>query len=167
MRRRQSMSPTRTSPATLLLLLLAAFAIPPSAHSQAVSKGNEFSTAYDRAHETTLTGVIQAISIGREAGSPAGMRLSIIGSQGAIETHLGPYLNKETQAALQAGTAVQVTGAMGNSQGKQVLLARQIVFSGRVLDVRNDKGFLIRPQASHERPAQSRKPGAEENGGSR
>jgi hypothetical protein len=158
------MSPVRKLPA-LLLLLLVAFAVPRIAQAQTENRtGQEFSPKYDAAHEMTVTGVIQEVTAEREAGPSAGMRATIAGSQGPVEAHFGPYVDKASQDLLRAGTTVQVTGAMSSFRGKQVLLARQLVFSGRTLTLRSPQGFLLRPKATHEAPSKSARADATKGG---
>ena len=43
---------------------------------------------------------------------------------------------------------MQVVGVRENVHGKNVLLARQLIYGGRQVTVRNERGFLVRP-ASH------------------
>src|ERR1700730_6796047 len=66
---------------------------------------------YDAAHESTLTGTIQEVVTKHEANTPPGMHLLVAGPQGIVDAHLGPFMNKETKAALVAGMPVQIVGA--------------------------------------------------------
>jgi hypothetical protein len=100
---------------------------------------------YNPANEVALNGTVQRVVTTRNIGSPPGMHLLVTGPQGTIDTHLGPFLAKDVQAALRAGTSVKVVGAMEQLHGQQYLLARQLYLNGRVVNVRSSKGFLVRP----------------------
>jgi hypothetical protein len=121
--------------ATLVLPLDAQTA--PAAHAP-------FSLGYDKAHEITVIGTIRNLTSESISGSPFGVHLFVAGSQGVFDVHLGPYLGKETQEALHAGIPVQVLGATETIRGKGYLLARQLIFAGRMLTVRNENGLLVR-----------------------
>jgi len=95
------------------------------------------------------------------------MHLLIAGSQGVVDAHLGPYLDSDTRTALREGTLVQIVGAMETSRGKNVLLARELVFRGRTVTIRNAQGFLIRAQAGRTRsPKTDKTAETESKGGS-
>jgi hypothetical protein len=99
---------------------------------------------YNPANEVTLNGAIQGIVTKRTVGTPPGMHLLVAGPRGMVDAHIGPFLAKDVQAALRAGTPVQIVGAMEQLHGQQFLLTRQIVFNGRVVNVRSSNGFLLR-----------------------
>jgi len=107
-----------------------------------------FAAPYDAAHEITLTGNVQEVVTKHVAGSPAGMHLLIDGPQGTVDANLGPYLSKETQEALHMGTPVQITGAIETLHGKQILLARELIFGGQIITIRSPHGFLVRAHAT-------------------
>lgn len=148
MRRRQLKCLLRRLMGAPSVLLVAILGIPLGAQvAPQPPAGRVVAPAYDAAHETTLTGTIQGVVAKHEKGSAPGMHLMIAGSQGVVDAHLGPYLDSDTRTALREGTLVQIVGAMETSRGKNVLLARQLVFSGRTVNIRNAQGFLIRAQA--------------------
>lgn len=121
---------------------------------------------YDKAHEITLTGTITAVNEKAANGSPVGLHLMVAASQGQVDAHLGPYMTKETREALHTGTPVQIIGAMEKLHGKEFFLARQVIFGGRLVRVRNENGFLLReqtPKLHHEHV----KPASASNGGAR
>jgi len=99
---------------------------------------------YNPANEVTLNGTVQRVITTRHVGSPPGMHLLVAGPQGTVDAHVGSFLAKDVQAALRAGTPVKVVGAMEQLHGQQYLLARQLNFNGRVVNVRSSNGFLIR-----------------------
>ena len=99
---------------------------------------------YNAANEIALSGTIQRVITARQLGSPPGMHLFVTGPQGTVDAHVGSFLAKDVQAALRTGTSVKVVGAMEQLHGQNYLLARQISFDGRVVNVRSSTGFLVR-----------------------
>jgi hypothetical protein len=133
---------TRLFAGPLTGLLFAICALPLSAQTASASHAASF--GYDKAHEITVNGTIQDIVTKRVLGSPVGMHLIVAGSKGLVDAHLGPYLTKDTQEALHTGTPVQIVGAIETLHGKDVLLARQVIFGGRMVTIRGENGFLVR-----------------------
>lgn len=140
-------------------LLLAVSAIPLGAQSGADSRAQQ-GLGYDKAHEITLNGTIQEVFSQSIPGSLVGLHLLVATPQGTIDAHLGSYLTKDSQEALQVGASVQIVGAMETLHGKDYLLARQVTFSGRIVKVRSENGFLVRvhspraPRSSTEKTSQ-------------
>lgn len=131
-------------------LLFATFAFSLDSQVQPGSRAEvSFARAYDAAHEIKISGNVEDVVTRHVAGSPVGLHLLIAAPQGTVDAHLGPYLDKDTQEALHAGTPVQIVGAMQTFHGKQVLLARQLIFGGRLITVRSTHGFLVRGQGHH------------------
>ena len=128
-------------------LLVAITAI--SLNAQPLHSGAQHPLAwgYDKAHEVTITGTIEAMNEKPVRGNPVGLHLMLSAPQGQIDAHLGPYMAKETIEALHTGTPVQIVGAMEKLHGKEYLLARQVIFRGRLVQVRNENGFLMREQS--------------------
>jgi hypothetical protein len=126
-------------------LLLAILAVPLGAQLAPETRATRaVGPVYDAAHEITLNGTIQEVVTKRVAGSPVGMHLLVAGPEGVVDAHVGPYLTKDTQEALHAGLPVQIVGAVEQLHGKSILLARQLIFGGRTVTVRNENGFLVR-----------------------
>ena len=154
-----------TKYATFLCLLSGLMPATPLA-SQAVSSSQTERTRffrYNRANEIAVNGMVQGVVTRRNIGTPPGMHLLIRGPQGMVDAHLGPFLAKDVQAALRTGTPVKVVGAMEQLHGQQYLLARQLQFDGRVVNVRSANGFLVRPISAHTSRATVRKSAS--NGG--
>jgi hypothetical protein len=127
----------------LIGLLFAISSIPLGALAAPASRaGRGFSPTYDLARETTLTGTIQEVVTSPAPGSPAGMHLLVAGP-GVVDTHVGPFLSKETKDALQTGAPVQIIGATLSLHGKDYLLARQLTVGARTVTVRNKRGLLV------------------------
>jgi hypothetical protein len=149
---------------------LAAMAVVPlSAKAVAEEIAQRGTVGYDRAHEITVSGTVQEAVAKAPLGSPAGVHLMVASPQGLVDAHIGPYLTKETQEALHAGTPVEMVGAMETVAGKQYFLVRQVSFGGRVLNVRTANGFLlqVREGNSRHRGAAIQKSGMASNGGAR
>jgi DNA/RNA endonuclease YhcR with UshA esterase domain len=162
-----SLNPTLAGFVTSILFTAFAFSLntlPPPV-SPAAPGG---AARYDAAHEITVTGDVQEVSTNQVVGHLAGLHVLVAGPQGTVDAHLGPYLSKDTEEALQAGTRIQVVGAMETLGGEQVLLVRQLIFGGRMITVRSPHGFLVQEHVGHRSsstgPTTRR---TESNGGSR
>jgi hypothetical protein len=149
------------SVAALIAAVTLAILALPSAAQPAASVG----THYDKTHELTLNGTISNVISQTAAGVPAGLHLVVSGPQGTVDAHLGPYVSRDTREALHSGLPVQVVGSMAMFQGKQYLLARQVIFSGRQVTVRSAEGFLLLGQPNSAHHAAAKK--SELNGGAR
>jgi hypothetical protein len=124
-----------------------------------------FGPGYDKAHEITINGSIQKVVAKGPQGTPGGLHLLVVASQGSFDTHLGPYLTKGVQAELQSGAEVRIVGAIEKIRGKSYLLAREVTVGGRTIVVRNENGFLL-PQDPRALPLKNGKaPRAFGNGG--
>lgn len=148
--------PARMIAGLLTGLLFAIVPLQPSAQTAADSRTQHpVKFGYNKAREITLNGTVQEVVTKRAAFSPVGMHLLVAGPDGVVDAHVGPYLTKDIQAALHAGLPLQVVGAMEESHGKQYLLARQLIFGGRTVTVRNENGALARvrgPRMAHTKP---------------
>jgi len=133
---------------TLMLLCLLSgliTEIPLAAQAVKTSQpGRGMFARYQFANEVVLSGTIQQVITRHKFGSPPGMHLLVTGPQGTVDAHVGSFLAKDVQAALRAGTSVKVIGAMEQLHGQQYLLARELTFNGRVINVRSSNGFLVR-----------------------
>jgi hypothetical protein len=151
--------------ALLAGLLFAGLAM--AADTATTTKATGFGPFYDAKHEITLTGTIQEVVDKHTAGAPAGMHLLVAASQGVVDAHLGPFMNKDTKEALHTGTPVQIVGAMVTLHGKEYLYARQLIFGGRTVTVRSEHGSLtvVQPRTQGVRTQKSSTSVA--NGGAR
>jgi len=123
-----------------------------------------FRSHYNAAAEIRVDGTIQELVTQRTPGSPAGIHLLIAGTQGIVDAHLGPFVSKETRAALRFGVPIQVVGSMTAVNGKQYLLARQLIFDGRAVTVRSPHGFPVADASGHTSSVR-RSSGSRTNGG--
>jgi len=124
-------------------MLLAAVAAQATA-AKAPSVGRGFGFAYDPAHEVTLVGTVQELVTHPAHGNPPGLHVLVSSSGKLVDAHLGPFLSKENQQSLHTGQLVQIIGVHEQVHGRDILLARQLVFAGRQVTVRNERGFLVR-----------------------
>ena len=148
MRRSCFANPTGLLVGILANLLLALAALPVSAQAPSEPHaGRSFGPAYDAAHETTLTGIIDEVVTTHVAGSPAGLHLLVSGPNGTVNAHLGPFLTEETKGALQKGTPVQMVGSTIQLREKQYFLVRELTIDGRTVTIRSAWGFLVYPHA--------------------
>jgi len=130
---------------TASLLISVSFpilAVAQSMHASPAAQG--FGPAYDAAHEITLNGTIQEVTVRQVSGSPPGTHVLVAGPQGLVDAHAGPFLSKETRDALQAGRPIEIVGATTWLNEKSYLLARQLIIGGRTITVRSKHGFLLR-----------------------
>ena len=169
MRRSRIVKPTRMIAGLLSGLLLATLSIPLNAQTAVEPHAQRpLTLGYDKAHEITLNGTIQKLISQAASGGPVGLHLLVAGPQGTVDVHLGPYMTKGTQEALQAGTPVQIVGAIEKLHGKNYLLARQLIFAGRMVVVRSENGFLVDAHAPRAtRPIHEGASQVEQTGGAR
>jgi len=126
----------------------------------AVGRGLGF--AYEPAKEITVVGTIQGFVSPPALVSPLGLHLLISTGGKVVDAHLGPYLSSEDREALPAGQLVQIIGVNETVHGKKVLLARELIFNGRLVTIRNERGFLVRNSGPSHKRRDSRAAG---NGG--
>jgi len=132
----------------LSVLLLALLVTPLIAQpARAPQSGRGFGPVYDAAHEITLNGTVQEVVSKHALGSPAGMHLLVAGPEGTVDAHVGSFLSKDTREALHVGLPIQIVGATVKMHGKQYLMARQLIFGGRMVTVRNRNGIPLRSAA--------------------
>jgi len=99
--------------------------------------------------DITVAGTVQKVVSKHTPGTPVGVHLLVNREQGVIDANVGPYLSKSVQRSLSSGKPVQIVGFSQTSGGQNYLLARQIVVSGRQIVIRNEHGFLVRPQSQN------------------
>ncbi len=102
---------------------------------------------YDPAREITLVGTVKGF-VSTPAKSPVGLHLLLSSGGKVVDAHLGTFVSEENQQALHTGQLVQIIGVNENVHGRNFLLARQLIFDGRLVTVRNERGFLIRSLTS-------------------
>jgi hypothetical protein len=150
-------------------LLLAITAVPLGAQpASETHSGQGLGSAYDAAHEITVNGTIQTIVTKHIKGSAAGMHLMVMGPEGVVDAHVGPFLTKANKEALQEGSPVRIVGAMTSLHGKSYLMARELTVGNRTITVRSAHGLLApMPAARHARSRSENTSTVEANGGAR
>jgi hypothetical protein len=139
--------PARMAARLLSLLALLAASLVAGAASEA-RVGQRPAPVYDAAREVTLRGTVQQVVTARSIGSPVGVHLLVSGPQGVVDVHAGPSLARETMRTLQAGSPVQIVGAMTLLNGKQYFLARLLTVNGRTLTLRSPGGVVLHQYGS-------------------
>lgn len=129
-------------------MLLAALTAHASASEEATTAGRGFGFVYDPAREVTLVGTVKEFVTHHIAGSPMGLHVLISTSGQTVDAHIGSAFSKQIRGSLHVGELVQVVGVHEKVRGKDVLLVRQLIYGGRQVVVRNERGFLV-GTASH------------------
>lgn len=124
-------------------MLFAALSAHASASEDATSAGRGLGFVYDPAREVTLVGTVKEFVTHHIAGSPMGLHVLISTSGQTVDAHTGLVFSKEIQQTLHVGELVQVVGVHEKVHGKDVLLVRQLIYGGRQVSVRNERGFLV------------------------
>ncbi len=109
------------------------------------------------ASEITVAGTIQQVPSEHIFGSPAGLHLLVSSPLGTLDASVGPYLTEDVRQELSIGQQIQVVGVVQAINGRNYLLARQIVLADRQITIRNENGFLVHAQSrTGNRPLPSR-----------
>jgi sporulation protein YlmC with PRC-barrel domain len=99
---------------------------------------------YNPTTEQTINGQVVRVETGAPLpGMAPGMQILVkTDDAGDTRVHVGPewYLGHQ-DVTLQENTHVQVTGALAEIEGQQVLLAREVQFDGHVLMLRDTQGM--------------------------
>jgi len=143
-------------------MLLTVLSAQPSTSEETSTVGRGLGFFYDPAKEVTLVGTVQQI-VPRSAVGPMGLHVLVSVQSRTVDAHIGPYLSKQILETLHAGELIQVVGVREYVRGRNLLLARQLVYGGRQVTVRSERGFLVRA-ASHREVSDSRRSA---NGGAR
>lgn len=112
------------------------------ASTQPTSSFNHAKTLAN-AKEVAVVGTIQKVV----SKHGAGFHLLLNTENGTINSDLGPYVSEDVRQTLTSGQQVQVIGVSQTSGNHNCLLARQLVFSGRKVVIRNEHGFLVHPRS--------------------
>jgi len=112
-------------------------------------------------NDIVVVGSVKQIVSNRTLGAHCGTHLWLNTAQGVVDANLGPYVSDDVRASLARAQLVQVIGIAQTVKGKNSVLARQLVFAGRQVTIRNEYGFLLRPEA----PAGVHKGESDSNGG--
>jgi hypothetical protein len=97
---------------------------------------------YDPKTEVTVKGTIEEVQQQQGKNGWMGTHLLLKTESGTQEVHAGPsgYIT-EKQFSFAKGDAIEVIGSKVMIQGKDALLAREIVKDGKTLVLRNAQGI--------------------------
>ena len=153
----QSKGETIMKRAPTFLLYFVAFAIlcvvPAAAQNAAQSTGSPVAP-YDLTKEIKVQGTIQKVDTSGTT-APLGAHVLIQTSQGVVDAHLGfGSAASLANLGISEGASVTVVGMMQTAAGNNVLLARMLSTSSRVLVLRSERGVPVRSfPAANVRPA--------------
>lgn len=128
----------------LMAAMLFALGAEAATQPQSSSADGSSGWAYTQPKEITVAGTVERLVTHPVSGGPPGFHLFVTTSGTSVDAHLGPFLSKQNQQALVSGQPVQIVGINCSIRGKDVLLARQLIFGGRLVTVRNERGALVR-----------------------
>jgi hypothetical protein len=114
-----------------------------SASKETSSGGRGLGFFYDPTKEVTLIGAVKQI-VPRSSTGLMGLHVLVSVQGETVDAHIGPYLSKQIQETLHVGDLIQLVGVHESVHGQGFLLARQLIYSGRQVTVRSERGFLIR-----------------------
>jgi ATP:corrinoid adenosyltransferase len=115
-----------------------------AAHAQSAKrlvapKAHPWATSTTSNTETKVSGTIQEVT------SQHGVtQIVVSGGNGAVTADVGPAAGKAAKS-FEAGDRVEIAGWMRTTDGKNILLARQITAGERQVVIRNQHGILVHP----------------------
>lgn len=100
------------------------------------------SPRYDKATETTITGIVEDVQSHQGRVGGTGTHLVLKTDQGLVDVHVGPtnWLAKQ-QYAFAKGDALQVLGSKVTVDGVDAFIAREITKGEAKIVLRNDSGI--------------------------
>jgi hypothetical protein len=133
--------------AAIFCIILAFTAMARHVVAQGPPTSGSFSTSAQwlAADEVTFGGAIEKVLAQNPIGTPAGLILSMTGSQHVLLVSLGPNLSPAVIQLLTPGTLIQVTGIAETHNGQTCLLVRELQIGQQKIEIRNLRGFLIHP----------------------
>lgn len=123
------------------LTIGAALATAP-ALAQRATGGGMGMPRYDKATETTVTGVVEEVQShqGRRGGT--GVHLAFKTESGVVDVHVGPVRwLADREFAFVAGDALEIVGSKMMLAGKEAILARQITKGRQTMTLRSENGI--------------------------
>ncbi len=127
------MSCRMISPAFCLVLLCVAAGYPAAGQGRSLHLSDSSIQPWKASEEITTGGVIREIVANRSTGAPAGFNFVLNGSRQVVDVNAGMNLDPKVREQLRAGETVQVTGLMRSINGKDYLLARELVVGGETI----------------------------------
>ena len=99
---------------------------------------------YNPATEVTLAGTIDEVKTIPGPGSSGGLHLMVRAETGVTEVLLGPArFVSDKKFDFAKGDNVSVTGSKLTMSGQPVVVAREVKKGGKVLTLRDSKGFPL------------------------
>jgi hypothetical protein len=128
-------------------LLLLAGIVPASTRAQSANRvvapqAHPWAANTTAKTESKVSGTVQQISTQHGLS-----QMLIDGANGAVTADLGPAAGKATKS-FSPGDRVEIAGWMRTSNGKNVLVARQITAGERQVVIRNEHGILVHPASA-------------------
>jgi hypothetical protein len=131
--------------ALFVSLLTPMFAVAQSSEeNQSTANSQPTSGKVVNANDVVVVGSVKQLVSKHALGTPAGPYMLLNTAQGLAYVSLGPYVANDMRTSLANAQLVQVTGITETVSGKSYLLARQIEFDGKQVQIRNQYGFLLR-----------------------
>jgi hypothetical protein len=129
-------------------LILLAMLTPAAALAQAAPTPFELRALNTPARDLAMAGTVRELITSHTPGAPTGTLVVAEGPQ-EFTASLGSTLSEQVRQTLAPGTPIQVSGVLETINGKSYLLARTLTVAGNQVIIRNQHGFLVRPQRSH------------------
>jgi hypothetical protein len=121
-----------------LLLGVASWAVVSTAGVAAQGRARGGPANYSVAAETTVKGTVEEL----KPGPSQGVHVMLKTSDTTLELALGPsWYQTEKKYVLAKGDQIDVTGAKGTVEGRDVLLVREIKKGSETMTFRDAKGF--------------------------
>jgi hypothetical protein len=109
------------------------------------------SPRYDVATETAMKGLVDEAKETRGQGGWIGVHLILKSDAVTIDVHIGPSDFVAKQGFTFAkGDQIEVTGSRVKIDGADVLIAREVTKDGKVLKLRDAKGFPVWSRGNRE-----------------
>jgi hypothetical protein len=94
---------------------------------------------YDKSSEVKVKGTIDEVITGTDKDST--VHVMVTTDKGPIDVLVAPEkFLKDMEITLAKGETIEVTGSQVTVDGKPVMLAREVIRSGDVMAMRDDKG---------------------------
>jgi len=118
--------------------------------AKAASAVHGWAKAPASSEDRTITGSIQQVIPQQTSkGSVHAMQIVVASPQGAVNANLGSLLAENVKKSLGAGESVHMTGYTSTVNGQSTFVVRTLtVEKGKTVVVRNEHGFLVRPEVA-------------------
>lgn len=120
---------------------------------------------WNASDEISVGGVILEVLTKKPVGAPAGVNFVMTGSQHTLTVSVGRDLDPQVRDLVKAGETVRVTGVVRTFGGQDYLLVREMMISGRTIELRTTNGFPMHGRVNG--ALQPKRGGSEIQGGAR